>query len=243
MHSDIRLIKYSLTACLILYSVVSKAQESFIIPELTFSTFNMSQLKAFQGDYISQSGLPLRTVTLFPPYWGYNISAGLRKNRRSSFGLIFGSTSTGGRDDYEDYSGSARADFLLSSFSIGTFHQIKINHSNSWPLYFSYSASWIRTKMIVNEYFTLRSQNQTNQTLFYSNNYGIRPSLVFRKIMNRFYFQTSVGYEFQFTGKLNVSQKGGGYLQNFSGEKITAQWGGLRLSMGLGILLNKKLSE
>jgi hypothetical protein len=234
-------MKFYITILILTNSLLTIAQHSFILPEVSYSTFNMSQMKSFQNSYISQSGLPLQSVTTYPSYWGYNISLGLRTGDRSSFGLTYNSTSTGGRADYEDYSGSATTDFLMSCFSIGIFHQHKINQSNSWPLYLYYSGSWIKTNMNVVESLTLGTQSQSRQTSFYSNNYGIRPALLLRKPINSFFFQLGVGYEFQFTGKLYLSDNKNAYLQN-NGENVTAQWGGLRLTAGFGVILNKKKS-
>jgi hypothetical protein len=232
-------MKQFVTIIIVLSSLAVKAQEVFILPEISYSTFNMSQIKSFQDSYISQSGLPLQSVTTYPPYWGYNVSAGFSKHEKSSFGVTYNATSTGGRADYEDYSGTARTDFLMSCFSIGIFHQHKINQSTSWPLYFFYSGSWVRTNMDVLESLTIGTQSQSQKTSFYSNNYGFRPALLLRKSINSIFAQLGVGYEFQFTGKLYLSDNKSTYLQN-NGENVTAQWGGLRLTLGVGIILNKK---
>jgi hypothetical protein len=200
----------------------------------------MDRMKSFQQDYLNQSALPLKPVTTFPPYWGYGAAFGWGLNKVSSFGLFYNYNSTGGRLDYEDYSGTARFDQLLHCVSLGTFYQCKLNKSEKWPLHFSISVSKAYTNMAMTESLVVGGQSNSSQYSFYSTNYGFRPSLILRRQFGVAFIHTGIGYEVQLAGKVYLKDNNSLYLKNSSGDDVTAQWGGLRLTLGFGILLSKQ---
>jgi hypothetical protein len=226
-----------------MFPLIVKAQGNFAIAEVQYSTFNMEQLKSFQHNYISQTGLPLKAVTSFPSWWGYGGAFGWALHNGSLLGLLLNYNSTGARADYEDYSGTARMDQLLHCISIGAFYQVQLNRSQKWPCYFHISASNIHTTMKVTESFIVGTQSQSNGYVFYSTNYGLKPAFLLRRQFKRSFIHAGLGYEVQFTGKLYLKDNNKAYLTNPSGDNVTAQWGGLRLALGVGILLNKRTPE
>src|SRR5690349_7378901 len=121
----------------VLFFVVfgSKAQ-SFVRAEINYGSYSMTRMKQFQQDLINrthQSGLPLFAVNSFPAYIGYSLSGGVTRNK-ITVGFSLGYNSTGGRLDYEDYSGYLIADQLMRSFSFASFFQYKLNGSDRWSL-------------------------------------------------------------------------------------------------------------
>lgn len=202
----------------------------------TFSTYSMNDLKEFQQDYIESSGVELKTVTSFPPYFGFGIEIGKVTTPTFSIGFLMGYNSTGGRVDYQDYSGKVRMDQLLHCFSLGTIVRSRINQSNTWPLSISLAGTWVHTRMGINSEVIIGDMNQVDGIDVYSNNFGLHPALVLRRDINSLIFvQASAGYEVQFSGKVFVKDNQDAYLTTSSGDPLQIRWDGLRLNLGLGI--------
>lgn len=224
---------------------VGHSQGWYGVASVTYFTNSMTQLRELQEQYNLFGGIPLKVLSAFPPYWGWAAEGGRTFGKDFSVGLGISYTSTGGRVYYEDYSGSVSMDQVLSAYSLTPFFQVKINRSTDWPLFFSLGVSWVMTNMHVKQSITVNpGPSSGSEADFHSNNFGMKPSLVTRKQLGRVFAQATLGYEFQTTGKLYLD---GGtddqYIRSANGDPVTAQWSGLRVSLGIGMLLGKPGSE
>jgi hypothetical protein len=235
-----------LLLCSFISSNCIAQDESFYgIVSSTFSTYKMVDLKDFQKDYIKSTGVGLKPVTSFPPYVGFGIEIGKAVNPNLMVGFLLGYNSTGGRVDYQDYSGKIRMDQLLHCFSVGTIIKDKVNNSDKWPLYISLAASWVHTRMGIDSEIIIGDVNEVEGLDLYSNNIGLHPAFILRRDINSLFFlQASAGYEVQFGGKVFLKDnKNGAYLTTSSGDPFQIRWDGLRIGLGLGINLNSVSKE
>lgn len=234
-------MKQILASFALFFSLAGQAQNSFVGADLSYSTYDMTQMKTLQQNFITQSGLQMHAVTTFPAWWGYGLSWGSRTTERGSFaGVSLNYNSTGGRVDYEDYSGTARMDQLFTSYSLGGFYQAILNRSDKWPFFLSFTGSWISTHLTMSESISVTGQSSSETHDFYSHNFGFRPSFVLRRNFNRVFAQAGLGYEFQLTGKLYLKDNKQAYLTDGGGGNATAQWNGLRATIGIGVLFHKR---
>ncbi len=211
------------------------SQQNFLVAETGYASYQMSDMKSFQSELISSTHLPLRALESFPGYFNYAFTFG-RQVGRNVFGLSLGYNATGGRADYEDYSGMARIDQQLKSYSLRVMVRDQINKSNKWPLFASVSVSWIRTNLDIDTEFALGTATQSASNGFYSNNFGVIPSFVLiRNLPGKLFIQASAGYELQLAGKLYSSSDHTSFLTHPGGNEVKADWTGFRFSLGLGI--------
>jgi hypothetical protein len=219
---------------------LSQDEGHYAVASSTFSTYSMNDLKDFQRDYIKSFGVGLKPVTTFPPYFGFGIEIGKVIKPTLSIGFLLGYNSTGGRVDYQDYSGRVRMDQLLHCFSVGSIVKEKVNGSNKWPLYISLAASWVHTRMGIDSEVIVGDVKEVDGLDLYSNNLGLYPAFILRRDINSlFFFQASAGYEVQLSGKVFLKDNNdGAYLTTSSGDPFQIRWDGLRISLGLGFNLN-----
>ncbi len=233
-------MKIIFTFC-VCFPILAESQPQFYLSvETSYATYKMRQMKDIQSEFIAHNTVRLEQVASFPGYFGYGVSFGLNLNSKSSIGSSISYNSTGGRADYEDYSGLARRDQLLYCFSFRSIYKSQINKSELWPLFMSISASWVLTQSDIKTQLTLGSQTQTQKVSFNSTNYGIQPSLVLqRNVRKNLFLQASAGYEVQLAGKLYYSNNIKYYLLDSQGKPAKADWSGVRFGLGAGVFIGK----
>ncbi len=225
-------------ATLMLFATSASCQNIYLVGEVNYSTFGMNDMKSIQQDFISKSGLPLNAVDQFPSYIGFGGIAAFEWHQ-FSFGLQGGYTSTGGRADYEDYSGVARFDQTIKCYWVGPYFQYRFVANSSWIPFVNFRSSYIRTNLDLNTLLEVGSSVQTGETSLHSRSYGFRPELGVSKNLKKVLFQFTIGYELQIHGKLYSDSNSSAYLLNGSGSPAGAEWDGLRASFGVGIFISK----
>jgi hypothetical protein len=206
-------------------------------------TFRMKTQKELQKDFRG-SQLPWRTVHKFPPYWIYSGSISYKFHERLGVGAALEYGSTGGTLHYADYSGSVRLDQLLRYVQYSLITYAQVNTSKKWPLFVTVHFSMVNTKEKLNYRITVGNASEQESSNFTSGNFGLRQGLMLQhKVKSHILLHGSVGLEMQFPGTLR--DKDGVVLVKQDGENVTAQWSGLRASVGVGLILNKtkKVSE
>jgi hypothetical protein len=214
------------------------AQYNMLSLKTGLATFNMSHQKTLQGDFKTQSGLPLKVVHKFPPYFTFGGSLTIKLSERAATGFFLDYLSTGGRLHYEDYSGSAVIDQVLKCYQPGVFLQKQVNKSEGWPLFYMSHLFVAFTRESLRSAIVVGTDSDADSFSVKSTNLGFRPGLMLQHKMGSFVLQSSLGYEFHLVGRLNTDD--GVALQNYDGDNVTAQWGGLRLGLGVGVVLESK---
>ncbi len=224
-----------------LLSLCTAVGQGFIQGELTYNSFDMRSLKELQQSVLSssqQANIPLSIVSSFPSYPGYSVSGGWIWNR-IAIGISLGYTSTGGRLDYEDYSGYARADQLLRCFSSGSFFQYKLNKNNKWAINVKVNAGTVFSYFTEKETLVVGSSANSNSLNANSLNIYLRPGIFLRRNLGRSFIEGGAAYEFQIHGNLYRDDNPRATIQA-NNQNVRAEWDGLRLSIGYGIVLGKR---
>jgi hypothetical protein len=214
------------------------AQEISVRLEASYCQYSMNSMKAWQEDYIKMLGLSAKVVDAFPAYYGYGFSLGGR-SERNEYGIFFGYNSTGGRIDLQDYSGSFRSDQLLSATTYGIYYQYQINRSEKWRVYTSLHLSTVLSSIDVTNSLQVGEIANSSTTKMYGRSYGFRPGLNLTRNLGIFSIYTAVNYELQTQGQIHLNENNEP-LKESDGTKVYTQWGGLRLSLGMGISLGKR---
>jgi len=218
----------------------SNAQSNSILFKVGVGTYSMKTQKKFQDEFQQQSGLPLEIVHRFPPYFSFGAELGFKITDRSVAGVWYDFTSTGGRLHYKDYSATTRMDQVLKCSQIGMFFQTRINRSEEWRLFATGHASVVPTKAQYTTELSIGSDSEVNSYSFKSSNIGLRPGIMLQRKVSKILLQGSIGYEFQ---THDVLHNDGGELRTYSGENVTAEWDGLRATIGIGFSLARRPSS
>jgi hypothetical protein len=229
--------KFWLLSVLLLTLTNINAQDISVRFETSYCMYSMNSLKAWQEDYIKSIGLPAKVVDAFPSYYGYGLSLEGRMHR-NEYGIFFGYNSTAGRIDLQDYSGSFRSDQLLHCSTYGIFYQYQMNRSSTWRLFTSIHLSTVLSAMDINNSLQVGEIFYDSNVKMYAKSFGFRPGLNLRRELGVFSIYTAASYELQTQGNIYLNENNDP-LSESDGTKVYTQWGGLRLSVGMGISLGK----
>jgi hypothetical protein len=237
-------MKSAVTFLLIASSLSSQAQRGFFAAgDLSYSTYYMKQMGDYQTTLQLTTPVTLKQVHRFPAWWGNGLSAGYSWSQwGSGAGLTYNYNTTGGRLDNEDYSGFVRIDQLMTSNSIGVFSQFAIVESHTWPVFIGFSTSLVMTKLKLSQQVNVGGQSLSETYIFNSGNRAIRVWFSVRRNFRNAFLHAGLGYEFQDPGKLYLNNSSTIFL-NYGGDPITAQWGGMRATVGAGIHFRKNKKQ
>jgi hypothetical protein len=223
----------------LLFGTVAEAQDSFLAAEISYNSYSMSSLKKYQQDILQQSGLPLTIVNSFPSYVGFGGSMGFRLNARAAIGIDGGYMSTGGRLDYEDYSGVARSDLLVRGYSLGAFIQFKINHGEKWSVNLTLHSGSMLSHVVFKDMIQSGLSNTVDEESGNSFNYSFKPAISVRRYLKNYFIETGMAYELQLHRKIYSSDDSKSYLVDSSGSPVVVQWDGIRIFLRMGIAWNR----
>jgi hypothetical protein len=234
-------MRAGLVFLLALMYCVSNAQSNSILFKVGVGTYSMKTQKKFQDEFQQQSGLPLEIVHRFPPYFSFGAELGFKFTDRSVAGVWYDFTSTGGRLHYKDYSATARMDQVLKCSHVGMFFQTRINRSEEWRLFATGHASAVLSKALFSTELSIGNDSDVNQYSFKSTNIGLRPGIMLQRNVKKIILQGNIGYEIQTNDVLHT--KDGAKLHTYSGERVSAEWDGLRATVGIGFSLARSPSD
>lgn len=215
------------------------AQSGYVAVQAGVATFRMAEQKTLQQDIKRESGLPVRVVDNFPPFFTFGGTFALGVGPKVSLGISYNYMSTGGRLHYEDYSGHVSIVQLLKASEVGFLVQHRLTENQQWPLYGTLNTSLIFTREKMNNELVLGSEQLNSSYRYKSVNIGLMPGLMLERKIGFFMLQASLGLQVNAPGQLKDAD--GAALTDASGDPVTAQWGGVRSSIGVAVPLSKKV--
>ena len=201
----------------------------------------MKTQKELQEGFLQHIDLPLKPVHTFPPYLTFGGEAVFKSFDLSAIGLWIDYTSTGGTLHYKDYSGYARIDQLLKCVQPGFFYQWQVNSSYQWPFFVTSHFSAVFSKETIHTELVVGATSTIEQIDLKSVNFGFRPGIMLQRKFDNFVAQANLGYDFQTDGQLKTDNDA--VVTTPDSKDLTAQWGGLRFGIGIGVLLSSKKSN
>ncbi|MEL7147645.1 MAG: hypothetical protein AAFO69_14815, partial [Bacteroidota bacterium] len=118
-------MKILLTTILILTMHLTQAQDDRKLNftgGIYWNTFSMSDLKTLQNNFNSFfSGS--ETTNTFPSYLAFDLMIRKPVGKAGEVGIWSAYQSTGARNDYNDFTGRFRADFLIHSYVFGAAYR------------------------------------------------------------------------------------------------------------------------
>lgn len=219
--------------CVLFSGRICEAQFKIYV-ENGYGSYFMSNMHDVQNEFISNSGLPLVRVSSFPAYLNYGINAGLSLRSSWEIGSTYRYYSTGGRIDYSDYSGFARIDQLLHSYSFGIYASKGVNKSLKWPIAINLNISRQHTTAAFQYNLQLTNDDPNLDDLSLEGNaWGAQVSLVVtHPIKKGFFVFGRTGIEAFANKELRVDNK--------NETTWKADWSGARIALGVGYSFKKQ---
>jgi hypothetical protein len=233
-----KLIRILFVLVLIAASVSSNAQKVFI--SSGYGTYAMTELKSFQSELAADINLPvaLSQGNTFPGYFNFEFGFS-HKTGHFLYGAYLGYGSTGARTGYDDFSGHYYIDQEIKYFSFGgSLGYIKELKEGKLFLELDTRPGIFVNRLGIFERVNVGTTNSEFSLDFESINVALQPSISLNRNFSKFGIQALLGYHISMIkGNLYLIDDTEAFLLNNKGNKIQANWTGLRCSLGFSILL------
>ena len=207
-----------------------------------YCSFDMGDLRKLQDDLFT-SPVPMTKVTSFPSYFGFKGAAMYMLQNNIQLGLSYSYTSTGGRVQYKDYSGSITGDQLTNATSIGVLARSYVAGNEKVKIGFSATIAAEFTKLALNNTIEIGADATKSNDDFKSTGIMMTPSLILKySPLKNFFLTAEVGYHFAINQD-TYRWTGDGHSQlhmNGSNSALSPNWDGVRAGIGLGYLIHFK---
>jgi hypothetical protein len=236
-----RYLTIKLLAGLLLSAGTAMAQAKLSLePRVGYGTFQMNAMKDYQQVLIRQSQVKAQATDSFGPYALFGASALYALGEKTSAGLFLEQGSTGGRVDYEDYSGRMRYDFLLRYRALGMGVSTKIALLKS-GVHFVQGAelSLIYSRMLLQESGQVYDRAYSGNATYRANGFGFKPYLGLEYPVLSLPTRLTVGYLFNRSGTYFAPGNKGSYPATFQAKDLKPDWSGLRINFSVAIPIIK----
>jgi hypothetical protein len=222
----------------VLSTVQAQTQISFLAG---YGTYSMNELKTFQKELQSQFPVEAKITDAFPGYLYYELTATTRLKSYFFCGISVSYGSTGGRIYYADYSGSMYADQRARYLTIGIPFGWNVPvQENKLKLIFQIKPAVYFGNLDVSIVSHLENQIPENEEFkFSSTNIGLQPSVQMDRRFGPLWLGIQMGYNVNVqSSNLFFKENKDYYLLNNKGDKIHANWSGLRFGVSLSYPLD-----
>lgn len=197
-----------------------------------YATFRMNDLKDLQNDQLTYFPVQGAKITnSFPGYMNIGIDA-VFYDSTYFVGTMFGHTSTGGRINYTDYSGSITMDQLVKMNYNGLVGALRIASTKAGNIFIGTNLITYFNKVELKSSQSVLGESNAQTTKLQSLNIAIGPFVQLHKRLGKFFVKGSVGYEFHIGMDL-VKDSGEKYVSS-SLEYVKVNADGLRAGIGVG---------
>lgn len=199
--------------------------------------FNMKEMKQHQAELRVQFPTQAKVIESFPSFWFYELYLTGQISKRVTIGGSIGFTSTGGRMDYRDYSGSIECNQTTQAWTPATRCEVLLNPDKKWLVYFTGKAGAYFGHYELRVLAEVNNDRNDNTVEFNSINAFVEPGFLLSKnIVGSLNAMVTAGYNLNvFQGKQKLSSDSSLFLQNNSGGPVNLDWSGFRLGFGMSV--------
>jgi hypothetical protein len=210
--------------------------------DIGVGTFYMVDLKDVLSTSKPDLGVEIKTVSNFPPYFGYCLSMICYTGKGFGAGPVLDFYSTGGRNYYEDYSGSYSLECIAKALDVGLVFDFLSYSNNRNKVYVEVQTGMKFSTLDVNEKLMVTKILSDETSQFVNISYWLKPG--FRYEFSVFKFLSAgafLGGELNPKGILHLKDNKETHIINSSGNNVTISWTGIRASLSLSFNLDTKV--
>lgn len=206
-----------------------------------YGGFNMSEVRQLQNEIKSQISLPVKEISSFPSFVGYEGKVTVHFSRLR-IGVIGGVNSTGSRLSYADYSGSLEYNQLAKITHIGFITEFKLKRDSSSTVqpYFSIQLEKGWTRFDIQEKIVVNGSSLVNENpVFRSRHTTIQPGFGIRKSLSYVLFISMyASYLIDSATFLEDLRDKDIKLLDQNFQPVSVNWSGFRIGITLGFNFN-----
>ncbi|MEQ8303501.1 MAG: hypothetical protein RIB47_08925 [Cyclobacteriaceae bacterium] len=197
-------------------------------------------MKNHQAELKIQFPVDAKVITSFPVFWSYDFAITTDVSRWLRIGGVVGFTSTGGRMSYRDFSGAIESNQTVTSWSTAIQTAVLLNLNENLPFFFVCKTGVTSGRYDLDIMVELNGSKDSDNTAFRSVNLFLEPGImVSKRFAQRLSANLTAGYNVNVDkGKQRLVSNSDLYLLDNSGEAVTLDWSGFRISFGVSIELN-----
>jgi hypothetical protein len=234
----------STICCFMISCTVVLSQRSIRVGS-GIGTFMMEDLKDFQVSLIPDLGVNVKSLSKFPPYFGYDLSSVRYNNSGLGFGITSDFISTGGTNYYGDYSGSYKFSIKTQSYNLGLIFSMRSFTGNHLKGYFEIHSGVKYSRLSISEKLVLKdiSEPLLSESLSLENfSWWAKPVYRVEYKLNDFLSAgTFLGVEINPNSKLHLKGSPKAFLTNENGQFININWTGFRIGLYISFNMVKKI--
>jgi len=203
-----------------------------------YATTSQKSLKNYQQEMLSQMPVKGKITNSFPGYLNYSFDIVFFDSTYYA-GFMMGHTSTGGRIQYNDYSGSITADQLVKMNYRGILIAKRIIPMKYGGIFLGTELLAYHNKVELKYDEIVLDQKYAYSEQLESLNIAAGFFAIAQKRVEAFFFKASVGYEFHFATELYVDDPENIFTTP-SGNTLKVNAEGFRFNLGVGYTLYKR---
>jgi hypothetical protein len=227
MRKVLRLIL--LTGIIVLAVPVVHAQKKGLMASFGGATFKMEDMKYFQEYILTNYPVEGKIISSFPLYTSTSVNYLAQKWPLVRIGVGYVFTTTGGRSDYTDFSGSIHTNLTATSNRVGAFvnYTFMDNDKLDLSLYGRLDVNITKIEEATTIYANGRYNQLNNKYKSFSPNLSAGLDLMYN--FNTYSIGIEGGYLVDFRGKLeNKDTNSDLYDPVDSSRTLTSDWTGWR---------------
>lgn len=217
------------------FPLLVSGQHLIISFKETFGSFQMNGLSGLQNKMAQHS--PAKVLQSFPNYYGSQITlvTGLKNN--TNIGIFWDYTSTGGRMDYQDYSGKLRTDQIVFRNALGVrYEEEPLAFNQLLSLTGGLQVSGLFSRLIIEEYIQVFNEHHSQKTKMKALGIGVEPDISLQLTKYNLLCRLGVGYQISFSKPFHLEGNKNAVLIH-NNDEVGPEWHGFRLGVTLGYLL------
>lgn len=225
---------------LTMLSYCCAAQRFLINVGAGVGTYSMTDMKTLQSELKEQLPAKATVTDEFPSYFYYEASGHWLAGKSFFTGLAVAYGSTGGRAQYQDYSGYIRTDQLLKYVNVSVPVGFAIHPKEMLSIHFDLKPTYTFTITDLKFDEAVLSLREVQTLRFTSSNIAAQPGLMLIRTIRQFAVSAQASYYVTVVkGKMYYKENNEAFLIDTKGDPLHATWDGLRLSLGVSLFLGE----
>jgi len=225
---------------LILFSYCCAAQRFLVNVSAGVGTYSMTDMKTLQSRLKEQLPAKATVTDEFPSYFNYEASGHWLAGKSFFTGVAVAYGSTGGRVQYQDYSGYIRADQLLKYVNLSAPVGFAIHPKEMLSIHFDLRPTYAFTITDLKFDEEVLSLRESQTLRFTSSNIAVQPGLMLIRTIRQFAVHAQASYYVTVVkGKMYYKENNEAFLIDTNNDPLYATWDGLRLSLGVSLFVGK----
>jgi hypothetical protein len=227
-------------AVFLLFPFLGAAQQITFNLSAGVGTYAMRDMKNFQLAMKNAFPFEASITDEFPPFLFYEASAYIKPTNRFFTGISVAYGSTGGRVQYRDYSGYLRADQLLRYINVSGPVGFDFEVGDKILLYVDLKPTYTITFADLNFEQEIGGDREGVKHQFQSQTVAVQPGFWLLRRIGQFGLHGQLSYYIPVVkGKLYYNENNNAYLIGNDDKPLYAGWNGVRLSLGVSIVIGE----